>query len=128
VAVRTWPGRLRWDTVELHAVAEPALKAQTLSPSQRSWPRSEVVGSFGATRFELGTDRKPVLVKEAEAAFVNDGPGKPVANNLFIWRRPIFAFGNSDGDLPDAAMDCGRRRAAFHGPHPSHRRRTGMGL
>ena len=31
--------------------------------------------------------------------FVDDGPGKPVGINRFIGRRPILAFGNSDGDL-----------------------------
>ena len=32
-------------------------------------------------------------------SFINDGPGKPVGINLHIGRRPIFALGNSDGDL-----------------------------
>src|SRR5256885_10636812 len=35
----------------------------------------------------------------AKIEFVDDGPGKPVGINRFIGRRPIFAFGNSDGDL-----------------------------
>ena len=40
-----------------------------------------------------------MLVKEPKVEFVDDGPGKPVGINRFIGRRPIFAFGNSDGDL-----------------------------
>ena len=38
-------------------------------------------------------------MKLAKLEFVDDGPGKPVGINRFIGRRPIFAFGNSDGDL-----------------------------
>ncbi len=37
-------------------------------------------------------------MKEAKVEFVDDGPGKPVGINRFIGRRPILAFGNSDGD------------------------------
>jgi phosphoglycolate phosphatase-like HAD superfamily hydrolase len=61
-------------------------------------PPEQVVGSSGATKFQMGADGKPVLVKEAKIEFVDDGPGKPVGINRFIGRRPIFAFGNSDGD------------------------------
>ena len=38
-------------------------------------------------------------MKQPKLLFVDDGPGKPVGINHFIGRRPIFAFGNSDGDL-----------------------------
>jgi hypothetical protein len=62
-------------------------------------PPEQVVGSSGVVKFELGADGKPVLLKEAEIEFVDDGPGKPVGINRFIGRRPIMAFGNSDGDL-----------------------------
>ena len=41
---------------------------------------------------------KPVLMKEAKVEFIDDGPGKPVGINRFIGRRPVLAFGNSDGD------------------------------
>ena len=40
-----------------------------------------------------------MLFKEPKIDFIDDGPGKPVGINRFIGRRPIFAFGNSDGDL-----------------------------
>ena len=43
-------------------------------------------------------DDEPVLIKEAKVDFIDDGPGKPVGINQFIGRRPIMAFGNSDGD------------------------------
>jgi phosphoglycolate phosphatase-like HAD superfamily hydrolase len=61
-------------------------------------PPEQVVGSSGVTRFELGSDGRPVLIKEPKVEFVDDGPGKPVGINRFIGRRPILAFGNSDGD------------------------------
>jgi phosphoglycolate phosphatase-like HAD superfamily hydrolase len=61
-------------------------------------PPEQVVGSSGVTRFEMGADGKPVLLKETKVEFVDDGPGKAVGINRFIGRRPIFAFGNSDGD------------------------------
>jgi phosphoglycolate phosphatase-like HAD superfamily hydrolase len=62
-------------------------------------PPEQVVGSSGVTTFQIGPDGKPVLMKEAKVEFIDDGPGKPVGINRFIGRRPIFAFGNSDGDL-----------------------------
>jgi phosphoglycolate phosphatase-like HAD superfamily hydrolase len=61
-------------------------------------PPEQVVGSSGVVKFEIGADGKPVLEKEAKIEFIDDGPGKPVGINRFIGRRPIFAFGNSDGD------------------------------
>jgi hypothetical protein len=62
-------------------------------------PPEQVVGSSGAVKLEIGPDGKPMLAKLAKVEFVDDGPGKPVGINRFIGRRPIFAFGNSDGDL-----------------------------
>lgn len=62
-------------------------------------PPEQVVGSAGKVKFEMDASGKPELVKLAEIEFVDDGPGKPVGINRFIGRRPIFAFGNSDGDL-----------------------------
>jgi len=61
-------------------------------------PPEQIVGSSGVMRYQLRPDGKPVLLKESQIEFVDDGPGKPVGINRFIGRRPIFAFGNSDGD------------------------------
>jgi hypothetical protein len=61
-------------------------------------PPEQVVGSSGVVKFEMGADGKPMLMKLPKIEFVDDGPGKPVGINRFIGRRPIFAFGNSDGD------------------------------
>ena len=60
-------------------------------------PPEQVVGSQGKLKYEL-RDGQPVLVKTAEVQFVDDGPGKPAGIQTFIGRRPIAAFGNSDGD------------------------------
>jgi phosphoglycolate phosphatase-like HAD superfamily hydrolase len=62
-------------------------------------PPEQVVGSSGEVQFRIGADGKPELVKLAKIEFIDDGPGKPAGINRFIGRRPIFAFGNSDGDL-----------------------------
>jgi phosphoglycolate phosphatase-like HAD superfamily hydrolase len=61
-------------------------------------PPEQVIGSRGKTAFEM-RDGKPVLVRLPEIEFVNDKEGKPVAIHQQIGRRPIAAFGNSDGDL-----------------------------
>lgn len=61
-------------------------------------PPEQVVGSSGETKFRL-EDGAGVLDKLPKVEFVNDGAGKPVGINRFIGRRPIFAAGNSDGDL-----------------------------
>lgn len=62
-------------------------------------PPEQVIGSSGVVQFQVGADGKPSLLKTAKVEFVDDGAGKPVGINRFIGRRPIFAFGNSDGDL-----------------------------
>lgn len=62
-------------------------------------PPEQVVGSSGVVKLMSGKNGQPRLLKTAKVEFVDDGPGKPVGINRFIGRRPIFAFGNSDGDL-----------------------------
>lgn len=61
-------------------------------------PPEQVVGSSIKTKFEM-RDGKPVLVRLPELNFIDDKAGKPVGINQHIGRRPIAAFGNSDGDL-----------------------------
>ena len=61
-------------------------------------PPEQVIGSSIKTRFEA-RDGKPVLVRLPELHFMDDKEGKPVGINQHIGRRPIAAFGNSDGDL-----------------------------
>jgi len=61
-------------------------------------PPKQVVGSSIKTKFEL-RDGVPVLVRLPEVNFIDDKAGKPVGILQHIGRRPIAAFGNSDGDL-----------------------------
>ncbi len=61
-------------------------------------PPEQVVGSMGKLKLEMHNG-KPVLVKLPDIDFVDDKEGKPVGIQKFIGRRPIAAFGNSDGDL-----------------------------
>jgi phosphoglycolate phosphatase-like HAD superfamily hydrolase len=61
-------------------------------------PPEQVVGSSGGLKYEL-REGKPVLVKTAELNHNDDKEGKPVGIQRHIGRRPIAAFGNSDGDF-----------------------------
>jgi hypothetical protein len=61
-------------------------------------PPEQVVGSSIKTRFEMRGDT-PVLLRLPEINFIDDKAGKPVGIQQYIGRRPIAAFGNSDGDL-----------------------------
>jgi hypothetical protein len=61
-------------------------------------PPEQIIGSNGKVKFEL-RDGQPVLVRLPEIDFIDDKAGKPVGIHKFIGRRPIAAFGNSDGDL-----------------------------
>jgi phosphoglycolate phosphatase-like HAD superfamily hydrolase len=60
-------------------------------------PPEQVVGSSSKTKFEM-RDGKPVLMRLPEIDFIDDKAGKPVGIHKFIGRRPLLAFGNSDGD------------------------------
>jgi hypothetical protein len=62
-----------------------------------SIPPEQVIGSSIKTKFEM-QNGKPVLMRLPDLNFINDKGGKPVGINQFIGRRPVAAFGNSDGD------------------------------
>lgn len=71
----------------------------------RSWtqqaygiPPEQVIGSSFVTTYGV-RDGEPTLWRHGKLEFNDDGPGKPVAIQRYIGRRPILAFGNSDGDL-----------------------------
>jgi phosphoserine phosphatase len=61
-------------------------------------PPEQVIGSSIKTKFVM-KDNKASLQRLTDFNFVNDKEGKPVAINQHIGRRPVIAFGNSDGDL-----------------------------
>ena len=73
-------------------------------------PREQVIGSSVKLRFDAGGDRVS-LSKLSELNIFNDRETKPLSIGLHIGRRPLLAFGNSDGDL--AMM-----RYARSGPGP----------
>jgi len=61
-------------------------------------PKDQVVGSSIATEFTYN-DGNPVIKRLAKLDFNDDMAGKPIGINRFIGRKPVFASGNSDGDL-----------------------------
>ena len=61
-------------------------------------PPWQVVGSSLVSEFQIN-DGKADLVRSSEIHFFDDKAGKPVGIYDHIGRRPILAFGNSDGDL-----------------------------
>ena len=61
-------------------------------------PPEQVVGSSAKTKYEV-RGGKGVLVRLPEIDFIDDKVGKPIGIHKFIGRRPIMAFGNSDGDF-----------------------------
>jgi hypothetical protein len=75
-------------------------------------PPEQVVGSSGKAKFEM-LNGKPVLMRLPELNFIDDGPGKPVGINEHIGRRPIAAFGNSDGDMQMLQYTTGGSGARF---------------
>jgi phosphoserine phosphatase len=74
-------------------------------------PPEQIVGSRIVTTFER-RDGRPILFRLPKVDFVDDGPGKPVGIDQLIGRRPVAAFGNSDGDLEmlQWTTETGRRR------------------
>jgi len=68
-------------------------------------PPHQVIGSSIKTKYEY-RDGNPVLLRLPELSFIDDKDGKPVAINQHIGRRPIAAFGNSDGDLQMLQWTC----------------------
>lgn len=76
-------------------------------------PPEQVVGSSIKTKFEI-IDGKPKLIRLAEMNFIDDKEGKPVGINEHIRRRPIIAFGNSDGDIQMLEWATGFQALVHH--------------
>jgi len=66
-------------------------------PAVYGIPPEQIVGSQGELKYEL-QNGNPVLIKLPKVALIDDGPGKPVGIQRALGVKPIFAFGNSDGD------------------------------
>jgi hypothetical protein len=61
-------------------------------------PKDQVIGSSIKTKYDYN-DGNPVIRRLPELNFIDDKEGKPEGINQFIGRKPVFASGNSDGDL-----------------------------
>ncbi len=61
-------------------------------------PPEQVVGSAGGTKYGYDKDGKPFLTKEPKLLLNDNNAGKPEGIHLMIGRRPVAAFGNSEGD------------------------------
>jgi phosphoglycolate phosphatase-like HAD superfamily hydrolase len=61
-------------------------------------PPEQVIGTTFVTQFQPG-DGNPSILRTPKLAHNDDGPGKPESIEAIIGRRPVLAFGNSDGDL-----------------------------
>jgi phosphoglycolate phosphatase-like HAD superfamily hydrolase len=68
-------------------------------------PPEQVIGSSGKQALQY-RDGKPIIVKLPTVDFIDDKEGKPLAIQKAIGRRPIAAFGNSDGDLQMLQWTC----------------------
>jgi hypothetical protein len=101
VRFRRHPSGVTRPAVRAVVAMLPALTLYLLAVGAVSQPADPLPswndGSTGEARFEL-RNGKPVLVELPKVIHVDDGPGKPVGINRFIGRRPVMAFGNSDGD------------------------------
>jgi hypothetical protein len=75
-------------------------------------PPEQVIGSSIVTKFEM-IDGVPVLTRLPQLNFMDDNVGKPVGINMHIGRRPIAAFGNSDGDLQMLQWTTGCAGSSF---------------
>ena len=71
---------------------------RTFSEAIYGIPPDRVIGSSIVTRYVV-QDGRPVLMREAKVHFIDDKDEKPVGINMHVGRRPIAAFGNSDGDF-----------------------------
>ncbi len=82
--------------------------------SQRVYgiPPEQVVGSSIKVKYEI-RDSQPSLIRLPEIDFIDDKAGKPVAIHRFIGRRPLMAFGNSDGDLEMLQWATSGQRPGF---------------
>jgi phosphoserine phosphatase len=75
-------------------------------------PPEQVIGSSIKIVYEV-REGEPVLVRQSEINFINDKAGKPVGIHTQIGRRPIAAFGNSDGDLEMLQWTTAGQRPGF---------------
>lgn len=99
-----WPmvellGYLRANGFRTYLVSGGGIEfMRTCAQQMYGVPPEQVIGSSIEVQYEV-RDGRPVLVRLPRIDFLDDKAGKPVAMHRFIGRRPIAAFGNSDGDF-----------------------------
>ncbi|HUL73583.1 MAG TPA: haloacid dehalogenase-like hydrolase, partial [Vicinamibacterales bacterium] len=71
---------------------------RTFSERVYGVPPEQVIGSSVLLKYEV-RNGTPVLMRQPKVDFIDDKDGKVVGIQKFIGRRPIAAFGNSDGDF-----------------------------
>ena len=85
-------------------------------------PPHRIIGSTGSITFQVG-DAGPELLKGSDLAVLDDGPQKPISIHQSVGQRPIFAAGNTDGDLPmlqwAAGSASGRCNSSSTTPTPT---------
>jgi phosphoglycolate phosphatase-like HAD superfamily hydrolase len=77
-------------------------------------PPEQVIGTITDVEFSM-KGPKPILTRLSKVDFLDDGPAKPAGIYRAIGRQPIFAFGNSDGDLQMLQWTQGGKGARFMG-------------
>ena len=75
-------------------------------------PRNQVVGSSIKTEYDYN-DGDPIIRRLPEVDFIDDQEGKPEGIHKFIGRKPVFASGNSDGDLQMMRWAASNRLKSF---------------
>jgi hypothetical protein len=92
-------------------------------------PPEQVVGTAGATKYELGKDGKAMLIKEPKLLLNDNNAGKPEGIHLMIGRRPYAAFGNTPGDqqMLEYATSGGGARLGVLILHDDAKREYGYG-
>ena len=85
--------------VEVVMATHTGLTTEEFEKTVKNWIATAKHPQTGKLKFELHNG-EPVLVKLPEVDLVDDGSGKPVGIQQVVGRRPVMAFGNSDGDLP----------------------------
>jgi phosphoglycolate phosphatase-like HAD superfamily hydrolase len=87
---------------------------RAFAPDTYGIPPDQIVGSMGKLKYEM-QNGKPALIKLPQVLFIDDKAGKPEGIQSFIGQRPIFAFGNSDGDQQMLEWTAAGRGARFMG-------------
>jgi phosphoglycolate phosphatase-like HAD superfamily hydrolase len=87
---------------------------RAFAPDTYGIPPDQIVGSMGKLKYEM-QNGKPALIKLPQVLFIDDKAGKPEGIQSVIGQRPIFAFGNSDGDQQMLEWTAAGRGARFMG-------------